>query len=92
MKSASEAVEALNSMLLCDREAVEAVIEHRVPCNKALADHPTAQVVLSENESYRVGALGVINGVFGCNENGIGFIFAVFDDDGKLVKFEAGKH
>jgi len=89
-KSVEEAVSALNSMLALDRAAIEALVEHRVVCNMALYDHPTAQVAVDTGyHTPRIGLLGVINGIFGCDENLVGFIVAVFDKRGKLVKFEA---
>src|SRR5580692_9884784 len=33
-------VDLLNSAISCDRSAVEALLRQRVPCNRALADHP----------------------------------------------------
>lgn len=59
-------VEVLQSAYDADPAAIHALICNRVPCNNALADHPT--VVVDANrvavgESYAVGLLGVLNGV-----------------------------
>jgi len=46
-----------------------ALIEHRVPCNKALARHPRCQVAYQEGKlitgvsSYAVGMLGILVGL-----------------------------
>lgn len=36
------ALNSLNELIAVDPEAVQALIYHRVPCNQAMADHPTA--------------------------------------------------
>lgn len=82
------AVKVLNGMLTCDREAIETLIEYRVPCNEELLNHPTAQVVASPDGILKIGLLGVLNGIFGCGADSIAYIVAVFDDNGKLIRFE----
>lgn len=37
----SETIEYLNSLVEADGLAVKALICNRIPCNQALADHPT---------------------------------------------------
>lgn len=59
-----ETIALLNSALETDREAISSLIEHRVPCSDAMAEHPTIQV--SPNQT--VGLLGIINGLFGTDE------------------------
>lgn len=57
-------VECLETALAADRGAVSALLAHRVPCNDALAGHPTVQVGLDADEmEYVVGCLGLLNGV-----------------------------
>ena len=86
-----DAVKVLNSAVLSDSEAMNALVETRVPCNDALADHPTIQVLADDDGSNaRVGLLGILNGIFGTMDNGRGFIEAVCDDDGKLKGFRVG--
>jgi hypothetical protein len=81
----------LNKILLVDRDAVEALIEHRVECNEALRAHPTVQVV----DGNKVGLLGLLNGIVGTISDGPrqgwGYITGVYDDDGKLVQFQRTK-
>ena len=80
---AGRIIEYLNELLELDRPAVAAMIANRVPCNVALAGHPTCQVV-RQQRGYNVGLLGVLNGLCGVDERGWGPIAACFDepDDG----------
>jgi hypothetical protein len=81
-----DAVDALNSMLVADPAAMQNLLGYRVPCNEALANHPTCQVG-GELEHRFVRMLGIINGIFGKDERGWGYIAANLDD-GKLVRFQ----
>jgi hypothetical protein len=76
-----QAVELLNEAFTMDPEALTALTNNRVPCNEALADHPTIQV-LDEDGSPKVGLLGILNGIFGADENGQGCLAALYSDDG----------
>jgi hypothetical protein len=82
----SEAVDFLNELLALDRPVIAALIANRVPCNKALADHPTVQAG-AQHGGYHVGMLGILNGLFGTYEDGYGPITAEFGDNGLLVRF-----
>jgi hypothetical protein len=53
-------LDTLNEAYEADAPAINDLIEHRVPCNERLADHPTIQVGGNPTE---VGMLGVINGI-----------------------------
>jgi hypothetical protein len=77
----------LNEMTQADREAVQLLVETRVPCNDALADHPTVQVH-SERGRHTVGLLGILNGILGADDEGWGYVCAVFDDHMQLVNFK----
>lgn len=84
-------IERLNEILGHDSEALEALIEARVPCNASMRDHPSVQVSV-DGEQARVGFLGVLNGLVGTipsgEKEGWGYIAASFDDDtGKLLRF-----
>ena len=72
----------LNEAYAADPVAVGALIEHRVPCNTALADHPTITVA---GEEPSVGLLGIINGILtpitGCR------VASMHSPDGKLTGF-----
>ena len=82
----SSAIGILNSMVDADPQAMAQLCETRVPCNDAMADHPTVQVT-----DEGVGMLGVLNGLFGTIPDGEfkgwGHITAVYEDDGALTKF-----
>jgi hypothetical protein len=82
-----DVIHILNDMVRLDPEAAHQLVETRYLCNNDLADHPTIQVMGNEGKPV-VGFLGVLNGIFGADDRGIGYIRAVFDDDtGKLTGF-----
>ena len=76
-------VERLNEMVAADPNVIHRLVEHRIPCNDALAAHPTVQVV----PGNEVGLLGVLNGLIGVDADGWGYLAANFDDTGKLTGF-----
>lgn len=84
-----QAIEVLNRIHKADPSVMQSLIFHRVPCNQLVADDPTVQVGHSEHlsEGWEVGILGIINGLFGVDENKWGHIYANFDDHGVLVNF-----
>ena len=83
--SIGDAIALLNEMVALDKPAIAALVANRVPCNEALADHPSIQVGV-QNDGYHVGLLGVINGMFGVNDEGQGAICVEFKD-GHLSHF-----
>jgi hypothetical protein len=94
--SIDEVVTLLNEMLSLDIGATAALLANRVPCNSDLVNHPTIQVD-TQHGVYFVGLLGVINGLFGVNEDNQGAIGYVFEDDynsggRKLVRFQKMKY
>jgi hypothetical protein len=84
--SIDEAIEILNGLIELARSAMMALISTRVPCNEALANHPTVQVH-ARGGYYSVGFLGILNGMFGVDEDGWGLIMATIDDEVGLIKF-----
>src|SRR6185503_13533022 len=98
-----DAIAFLNLALGLDRKAITELVDHRVVCNLALGDHPTIQVgwwpkdgsPLGPGRAYtddgttelRVGLLGLLNGLFGTNKDGWGFITAEVDDQGVISGF-----
>lgn len=79
-------VEFLNEALETDRDAIQALFKHRVPCNKAMAEHSTIQVRGKKNST--LGILGLINGIFGMHPGtNIGRISIGVYHDGKIVDF-----
>jgi hypothetical protein len=78
----------LNELVKVDLQALEALVETRVPCNEILAQHPTVQVTTTD-EGAKVGLLGILNGIVGARpEDGWGYIAANFGDDGHLIDFQ----
>lgn len=56
----------LNELIVIDHAAVSALIGTHVPCNEALADHPTVQVRnFTGDAGPTVGIIGVLNGLCG---------------------------
>lgn len=85
--SVDDVVRILNSALNYDKDTIQKLIEQRVPCNNRLAEHPTIQVGAHYDDAdFKVGLIGVINGLFNPHENGYGKIAALYDEN-KLVKF-----
>lgn len=83
-------VDFLNSLMAIDKEAIARLLWNRVPCNQALADHPTVQVVsevTTKGKTTTVGLLGILNGLFGVDKDGYGPITAHFDAAGTLERF-----
>ena len=67
------------------REALQLLINTRVPVNEAVADHPTIQCSGTNPSEYSVGFLGIINGIIGGKG---GHFIANFDDNsGQLLHF-----
>lgn len=100
--TADDAVAFLNHLLELDPSAVAAIFKHRVRCNEALAAHPSVQVRAGSLkgdadartgaeklaiDEYDVSILGVLNGLFGVDERGWGFIAAQYEDDGTISRF-----
>lgn len=85
-----EAVAFLNSALAIDRVAMTALMVTRFPCNEALANHETIQVMAVE-KTYLVGGLGLLNGLFGIREDGMGHgmghILIEISEDGLIQRF-----
>lgn len=81
-----DALALLNEAVELDHEAMRALCEGRVPCNEDLARHPTIQVSSCQSaestakSAYRVGLIGILNGLFGIDpESGFGAIAGIFD-------------
>jgi hypothetical protein len=90
-RAALEAIRVLNEALERDPVAVSRLIAYRVPCNIQLADHPSIQVGGSNappDPAHEVGILGIINGLFGTRTDGWGFITAIIEDDGRVLRFD----
>jgi len=84
--SVDDIIRILNSAVSDDKNAINELVNTRVVCNKKLADHESIQVGKIDGK-YRVGILGILNGIFGVDENEWGVIAAEFDKEKKLVRF-----
>jgi len=88
-----DVLEVLNRMLKKDREATNKLfLFGQVTCNGELQADPTIQVRAYEREGCApppaVGILGVINGLFGVDEEGYGPIALVTDEAcGGIMEF-----
>jgi hypothetical protein len=90
---AHQVVRFLNSALAHDTKAINELVSTRVPCGKAIATHPSIQVQVCKDDPtavYRVGMLGLLNGMVGKYDDGphkgYGAIIADLDD-GQIVRF-----
>lgn len=83
----------LNDMNRLDSKATYALlIKAQVPCNKAICDHPTIQVIPDMNgQTGQLTLLGFLNGLFGINKNGFGCLQANADASG-IKSFEVSEN
>ena len=85
-----EAIAYLNSLLQVDAEAISKLFAVRVRCEGDMA-HSPAHVVLDEKAEPYLGALGVINGLFGYVAEGVfreqGAIGTLSDKQGLIRAF-----
>lgn len=79
-----DTIKYINELIEIDRIAIAALIANRVPCNQQLADHSTVQVY-AQHGGYLVGMLGILNGLFGICENGLGPIVFIFKDGNLMM-------
>lgn len=78
--SAQRIINVLNEALKLDQIAVNKLIrECQVECNRALANHSTIQCNIRTGGDYTIGPLGLINGILGVAEDGIGYIAIDFE-------------
>lgn len=76
----------LNEACAADRDAMLRLIETRVACNDALADHPTIQVANDPEGKPIVGVLGLINGL--CEPlTGRRVAVEIDDKTGEVIRF-----
>ena len=82
----TDVIAYLNSLVETDSLAIRAMLCMRIPCNEALADDPTC-IVDQWEQGFTVGLMGLINGMFGLNENDIGKIAYMMNEDGSGLQF-----
>lgn len=84
-----ETIDLLNEALEADHAAISRLFDRKVFCNEQLANHSTIQVEeYSRGTLWMVGILGLLNGLFGVDQNGYGPIVAVYDEAKILVRFD----
>ena len=81
-----QAIDVLNEALAIDPYAINALMKLEVVCHAGLGRHPTIQVGAQQHR-LTLRPLGLINGLFGADEDGWGFICMKTDEDGRIVEF-----
>jgi hypothetical protein len=94
---AQEIVNRLNALVMSNPEIrtdIGKLIDTRIAVSEATAGHPTIQAIpIQEKEKsvYGLGFLGLLNGIVGVIPQGrlfgLGYIAAVYDEAGSLVRF-----
>ena len=79
-----DALQVLNEAVRLEPDAISALMFNRVTIGEELAHHPTIQCRQVGRDRYEVSALGLINGLFGADEDHWGFIFAHVDNEDPL--------
>ena len=85
--SVDRAIEVLNEALEADPDAVWSLMHMETWCNDKLADHPAIQVGRDHLGHHKLRPLGLINGLFGADQDTWGFIAMDLDDTGKITRF-----
>lgn len=67
-----EVIKFLNEALKNDPIAISSLFQIRVYCNIKTAKHKSIQVVKTGKDSYIVGLIGLLNGMFGSDREGWG--------------------
>lgn len=81
-KIAKKITKLLNKLYTLDPAAVSSLVETRVPCNTALSEHPSVQVVPFNASASMVGLLGILNGLCGTLPDGSGPLMARYTRSG----------
>jgi len=85
------AIKVLNEALEADRDAVSKLMEAEVEVNaEPFIDHPTIQVGHRDydpDQPVILRPLGLINGLFGADQDAWGFIAMIVNDDGSIAEF-----
>jgi hypothetical protein len=76
-----DAIALLNEASKLDRVSIRKLVGYRVFCNFDLADHPTISVDTTESGDPLIGMLGIINGLFGVDDEACGPVIASIPED-----------
>jgi hypothetical protein len=63
-------IQLLNELLKLDPIAINSLVDQRIFCNNSIANHPTVQVSSVDQNTTKLGILGVLNGLFGTIQEG----------------------
>lgn len=85
MDTFDQILNLLQQAVACDRNAMDELCGLRVPCNDALAEHPTIQVSGMQGEPTVVGTIGIVNGI--CELLTGKRVAANYDESGNLIGF-----
>lgn len=80
-KSIEQAVQVLNEALEADPIALRNLLTIGVPVNDTLTAHPSIQVVATMGGATMLRPLGLINGLFGADDESYGFIQMEIDTE-----------
>lgn len=84
-----EVCDLLNELLKLDYDCIHKLLSHREVCNDLVANHPTVQVQQRCGDEFpSVGIVGIINGLFGISEEGMGALCYEIDDDSTIIGFK----
>ncbi|NKB44220.1 MAG: hypothetical protein GKS03_08055 [Alphaproteobacteria bacterium] len=86
-----KALDILNDALTRDPVAITQLVNARVSCNEKLTKHKTVQTGVYSGD-YKVGVLGLINGILGYKLGGIGAESDVDPKTGRLVRVRRFVH
>lgn len=81
-----QAIDILNSALEVDSDAINRLFVYSIAINGELLTHPTIQCGTKHGISY-MRVLGLINGLFGVDDNQYGHIDAECDNEGTIQNF-----
>ena len=85
------ALRILNEALDRDAVSITHLVNTRIPCDERLSKHGTIQTRVL-NGPHMVGVLGVINGILGYKQGGIGAEGEVDGRTGKFVRIRRFIH
>lgn len=84
-----EVCDLLNELLKLDYDCVRKLLSYREVCNELVANHPTVQVQQHSGDEFpTVGIVGILNGLFGTTEEGMGALCYEIEDDGTILGFK----
>lgn len=86
-----KALDILNDALTRDPLALTQLVNARVSCNEKLTKHKMVQTGMYSGE-YKIGVLGLINGILGYKLGGIGAEGDVDPRTGRLVRVRRFVH